>query len=79
MSDPYGLTWWIGMPQQGWTARCDSHFDVRLSTKYRKPMKAPANTSAAAMKLGRFRSASATAAKAGVMRQGFGLSQDRKP
>jgi hypothetical protein len=77
MSDPYGLTWWVGMPQQGWTATCDQHFNVRLSTKHKKPMRPAANTSEAAMKLGQFRSASATAAKAGA-RLGFGLAQTKE-
>jgi hypothetical protein len=28
------LTWWIGLPAEGFSQCCAAHFDVKLSTKY---------------------------------------------
>ena len=69
------ISWWLDPPPvTGWFRRCLDQFDVRLSRRHGKTG-LPRQNEAAAQKLARVRSGNASAARAGLRKQGFGISE----
>ena len=67
-------TWWLDPPPvTGWFRRCLDQFDVRLSRRLGKGTGLPRQNAAAAQQSARVRSGNASAARAGIRKQGFGI------